>query len=83
MEKRCAIPWELESGEFDKSEVPDASRRLVDPSGANSSAICTYDAVPQLDTRATRKKVLMTVTTALMTTLKIVLRVKLLGTERQ
>ena len=43
MEKRCAIPWELESGEFDKSEVPDASRRLVDPSGANSSAIRTYD----------------------------------------
>ena len=75
--------WELESGEFEESEVPDAIRRLVDPSKANSSAICTYDAVPHLHSRATRRKVLMTVTTTLRKRLKIVLRVKLVGTERQ
>lgn len=42
---RNGVPshWELESGEFDESEVPDAIRRLVDPSGANSRAIRTYD----------------------------------------
>ncbi len=35
--------WELESGEFEESEVPDAIRRLVDPSGAYSLPIRTYD----------------------------------------